>query len=559
MVKEKQISENSFLVDVNMIEAPLFVFKPRNKINVIQHWLESEDVSKRAKKVLKRKENPETSKAEYLRWNDSRGNDREILATSQEQLPNGFDMDVLYTLIALYIKKNQPILFDKDLNKYVLHSRKLNCSFTEVCEYMGISDGGANIERIRDSISHLFSVSYYCLTKGIMYDKANEDHIEGEKAVRLLCYEILSKEKQIRKGSQSIIITFDNLILSNIETSFIKFLNNDTYFALRSGLTRRLYTYIEGNRYNKDFILRNFSTLKYKVPVEFRNKSDLKRKLKAPLDRLIEGGVITDYFYTDEFKVKGVDSEGIYFIFSGTKATAIKIIEDAYDEKNPNIKKISIDKKQDLGIQFELIFPEDIKQELIDFGVNAKKIAEVSRKYSKWKLVEYILWIKDGIARGKVKDPAALFVFAITDEMVKVENTHPKITEFVANVKLDVEGKKQVSKKLIDDAYKTYIEYELSLFEEEDEFAFVAAKESILKDIEKIQDKRIKSQKQLYNMATTEKEKKTLLLVIEKWGKFTVQREKSDIFIEQFVKKIKLYRCLKDYEEFKYEYIKNNS
>ena len=558
MVKDKQISENSFLVDVNMIEAPLFVFKPRNKINTIQHWLESEDVSKRAKKVLKRKENPETSKAEYLRWNDSRGNDREILATSQEQLPNGFDMDVMYTLIALYIKKNQPILFDKDLNKYVLHSRKLNCSFTEVCNYMGISDGGANIERIRDAISHLFSVSYYCLTAGIIYDKANEEHIEGEKAVRLLSYEVLSKEKQARKGSQSIIITFDDLILSNIETSFIKFLNNDTYFALRSGLTRRLYTYIEGNRYNKDFIIRNFSTLKYKVPVEFRNKSDLKRKLKAPLERLIDGGVITDYFYTDEFKVKGVDSEGIYFIFKGTKATAIKIIEDAYDEKNHNIKKINIDKKQDLEIQFELIFPEDMKQELIAFGVNTKKIAEVRRKYSKWKLAEYILWVKDGVSKGKVKDPAALFVFAITDEMVKVENTHPNITEFVAKIKSEVECKKEIDKELIDKAYKSYIEEDLKLFEEEDEFAFIATRESILNDIEKVKEKRIKSQRQLYNMATTEEEKDKLLKGIEKWEKFDIQREKSEIFTESFVKKIKLYRGLKDYEEFKRDYIEKN-
>ena len=142
--------------------------------------------------------------------------------------------------------------------------------------------------------------------------------------------------------------------------------------------------------------------------------------------------------------------------------------------------------------------------------------------------------------------------------MVKVNKTHPGITEFIKKIKYDIEGKKLIDEKIILVAYRKYMEDDLKVFEDEDEFAYVATKESIMDDIEKVQKKRIKSQRQLYNMASTKEEKDKLLKIIEKWEKFSIEREKSEIFIEQFVKKIKLYRGLKGYEDFKREYIEKN-
>ena len=250
--------------------------------------------------------------------------------------------------------------------------------------------------------------------------------------------------------------------------------------------------------------------------------------------------------------------ESLYFIFSGNKRSLIKNLEEEYNIKHPKLKGLKEKKIRSLEEEVQLIFPKNIKEELDGFGINTKKITLIMSKYSKWKIAEYILWIKDGIAKGKVKDSAAMFMFAITDEMVKVRKTHPEIVEFVGKIKSEVEGKNNITKKSIDEGYKKYIEKELDLFREEEEFAYEATKESIIEDIEKVQSKRIKSQRMLYNMAKTEEEKDKLILIIEKWEKFSVQREESEIFIEQFVKKIKILRELKDYEEFKHEYIVKN-
>ena len=353
---------------------------------------------------------------------------------------------------------------------------------------------------------------------------------------------------QFYKGN----VKFDDLIIANLSLGFTRVIRNHQYFQLKSGVGRGLYLYIESNRNSKStYIKRSFEVLRNKVPVEFKYPSDLKTKLKKSLHSMIENEIIKDYFYGDEILINGVKEQSIYIIFNGTRKQLI----DSLTKKSKDIKN---EKKEDLEVDYELKFPNDIKQELLDIGINSRKVADLIKRCSKWKLAEYILWIKDGIAKGKVKDPAGLFVFATEDDNVVVKKTHPQITEFIENIKSKVEGKKQVSKKLIDDAYKKYIDDALNLFAQEDEFAYEATKEKVLSDIEEVQSKRIKSQKQLYNMATTDEEKETLLLIIEKWEKFSTEREKSEIFIEQFVKKIKLYRKLKDYEEFKAEYIKNN-
>ena len=555
----KTISSNSFLVDINMVEVPMFIFKPKKSVKNAEYWLNSNDLSEIAKKVLKRKSDGKNILAEYMKWTDSRGNEREILATSQESLPNGFAMDVLFTLIALYIKKSPSIVYCEEECKYILPTRKVSCSLTELCEYMGISDGGKSIDKIKNAIYQLEAVHYYPITTGIIYNGQFEEFEEGESSIRLLEYEILARKQQRTRDKHSVTITFGDIILSNIEKSFIKFLNNDTYFSLRSGLTRRLYTYLEGNKYNKSHIVRKYDTLKYKLPVDFRSKSDLKRKLKAPLERLREVGAISDYMYADEFNIPVEEKECIYFIFKGTKNTIIKQLEEDYAKKHPKLKSSKEKLKVALEIETELVFPNDIRQELVDIGINSKKITEIMSKYGKYKIAEYILWLKDGVARGKAKDPAGMFVFAITDEMVKVKKTHPHIIEFVARYKAEVEGKQLFSEETIKEAYSDYIDREISLFEEDDEFMFEATKESILDDIEEVQEKRIKSQRQLYNMATKKDEKAKMLSIIEKWEKFSTEREKSEIFIEQFVKKTKIYRSLKDYNEFKQEFISKNS
>lgn len=551
--KDRTIREKSFIMDINVIEAPLFRFKNKRTVQTIAKLENDETISKEMRYVLSRvPEESKSSQVEFLSWTDSKGLEREILAMSMFRLPNAFAMDVFYALIGVYIKQHSPLIYSDEDKTYDLPSNKVDFTLYELCEFMGLSVGGGNYQKIKDAIRELNAVKYYSLANGIFYNKKMERYESSrEKSISLIDnYDIIGKGKN-RSKEERCTVTFGDLVIENMRYSFIKFLSNNVYFQLKSGLTRRLYSYIEGNNFNKQYIKRSFDVLKHKIPIDFEYKSELKRRLKKPLENLIESGILKDYFFGDDILINGVSENCIYIIFKGTRKQLI----DSLTEKPKDIK---VEKKKDLEEDYSLKFPENIKEELSSLGINSKKITEILQKHTKWKIAEYILWIKDGIRRGKVKDPAGLFVFAITDEMVKVNKTHPEITEFVDRIKREIEGKKDIDENLIKSEYRKYIEQELKLFEEEDEFAYVATKESIMDDIEKVQKKRIKSQRQLYNMATTEAEKDKLLKVIEKWEKFSVEKDKSEIFIELFVKKIKLYRGLKDFSDYKIEYLEKN-
>ncbi|WP_066869303.1 plasmid replication initiator TrfA [Clostridium mediterraneense] len=551
--KDRTIREKSFIMDINVIEAPLFRFKNKRTVQTIAKLENDETISKEMRYVLSRvPEESKSSQVEFLSWTDSKGLEREILAMSMFRLPNAFAMDVFYALIGVYIKQHSPLIYSDEDKTYDLPSNKVDFTLYELCEFMGLSVGGGNYQKIKDAIRELNAVKYYSLANGIFYNKKMERYESSrEKSISLIDnYDIIGKGKN-RSKEERCTVTFGDLVIENMRYSFIKFLSNNVYFQLKSGLTRRLYSYIEGNNFNKQYIKRSFDVLKHKIPIDFEYKSELKRRLKKPLENLIESGILKDYFFGDDILINGVSENCIYIIFKGTRKQLI----DSLTEKPKDIK---VEKKKDLEEDYSLKFPENIKEELSSLGINSKKITEILQKHTKWKIAEYILWIKDGIRRGKVKDPAGLFVFAITDEMVKVNKTHPEITEFIDRIKREIEGKKDIDENLIKSEYRKYIEQELKLFEEEDEFAYVATKESIMDDIEKVQKKRIKSQRQLYNMATTEAEKDKLLKVIEKWEKFSVEKDKSEIFIELFVKKIKLYRGLKDFSDYKIEYLEKN-
>ena len=551
--KDRTIREKSFIMDINVIEAPLFRFKNKRTVQTIAKLENDETISKEMRYVLSRvPEESKSSQVEFLSWTDSKGLEREILAMSMFRLPNAFAMDVFYALIGVYIKQHSPLMYSDEEKTYDLPSNKVDFTLYELCEFMGLSVGGGNYQKIKDAIRELNAVKYYSLANGIFYNKKMERYESSrEKSISLIDnYDIIGKGKN-RSKEERCTVTFGDLVIENMRYSFIKFLSNNVYFQLKSGLTRRLYSYIEGNNFNKQYIKRSFDVLKHKIPLDFEYKSELKRRLKKPLENLIESGILKDYFFGDDILINGVSENCIYIIFKGTRKQLI----DSLTEKPKDIK---VEKKKDLEEDYSLKFPENIKEELSLLGINSKKITEILQKHTKWKIAEYILWIKDGIRRGKVKDPAGLFVFAITDEMVKVNKTHPDITEFIDRIKREIEGKKDIDENLIKSEYRKYIEQELKLFEEEDEFAYVATKESIMDDIEKIQKKRIKSQRQLYNMATTEAEKDKLLKVIEKCEKFSVEKDKSEIFIESFVKKIKLYRGLKDFSDYKIEYLEKN-
>lgn len=548
-IKDKALKEKSFIMDINMIEAPLFQFKNKRSIQTVRSLEKDPTISNEIKYVLSRMpEESKSSQVEFLSWTDGNGLEREILATSIFRLPNAFAMDVFHALIGLYIKKNSPIAYLEDEKIYNMPENKLEFRILEVCDYMKISYGGTIYQKIKDAIRELSSVKYYSLANGTFYNKGKEEYeTSREKSISLIGdYDIIQKGKS--KSDEMCQVTFGNLVMENIKYSYIKFLNDNTYFKLKSGLTRRLYTYIEGNKYNKKYIKRSFDVLRYKIPIDFKYSSDLKKRLKSPMENLMSSGVIKDYFYGNDILINGEKEDCIYIIFNGDRK---EIIDSLTTEP------VIVEKEEEIQAEFE--FPNDIESELIKLDIDKSKISEIMEKNTKWQIAEYILWIKDGMKKGKVKNAATLFVFAALGGMVNVSATNPEISEFVENVKKEAEGKTRIKEEVIKQAYNEYIEKEIRLFASDDEFVFSALKSTVIGDIEKAKSKRIKSLRQRYNIEEKESEKELLLKRIERWEKFSIEKEKSEIFIEQLVKSAKAYRGLLDYDEFKNEYLEKNS
>ncbi|MPQ43164.1 replication initiator protein A [Clostridium tarantellae] len=565
MSKNKINESKDLMVEINLSEAPMFTFARTQKIHTVKSLMENKNTTNEAKEVLEDiyKTN-ELSKVDYRKWIDSKGMTRELIISSVRSLPDSYCMDVFLGLIRLMVNDNSPLCPDEN-GLYKLKSNKVEFTLNRLCEAMELKSGGNTYKKIKDALRRLKATDYYSLGKGSLYNKVKGTYeTRSEKAVSLIdsydTSEIVTSEDGDNKLFSGY-VTFGDLIMNNLEAGFVRVVRNHQYFQLKTGITRGLYLYIESNRTSTDiYIKRSFDVLKNKIPIDFEYPSRLKSKLKKSLESMYELGIIKDWFYGDEILINGFKEQCIYIIFKGTRKELIQFLT----KKEQNFKIDNRKKTNDNNIEnIEIKFPEDINKELLNFGINEKKIIELINKHSKYELAEYILWMQDGISKGKVKDPASLFVFATTTvgengRMVNVEKTHPHIIQFVKKYKEEVEGKKSIAENIIKKAYEKYIDNDLKLFEEEDEFAYVATRDSVLEDISNSQKNKIKSQRAMYNMATSQQEKLKLLAIIEKWERFTVEQYKSEIFLEEFVKRIKIYRGLMNYLEFRSSYIKKN-
>ncbi len=554
---KSDINEHSFLMDINIIEAPLFTFKQARGIKKMKEWELDPQVSALAKKIMKRytkasKEN----QMEYMRWQDSKGIEREFCVISMQPLPSGFDMDVFYALVSLLIKQEAPISFNEEDESYELQNDTLYCKISDITNFLGLTKGGRNNDKVRDSIDRLKSAHYYSLGNGVLYDGKTKRYTTNERSESLvLSFEFKTKgDERLGDNIQaSVKVQLNKMVISNIKYSFFKFLSNRDYFALGTGLPRRLYSYIESNKYTakgtKHYIKRKLDVLKHKIPLEAKYNSRLKKRLEKPLEALIKHNVIKGYFYGDEIFINGVKEETIYIYFKGTQAELIKKLT-----RDIKSKVIEDNRKQEIEETKGLTFPNDLYQELKQIGINEDKINGIIKTYGKYKVAEHLLWIKEAIANGKAKNPSGLFIFSLDN--VRVESTHGHITEFIKAYRKEVENKNSMNLKQIQKEYEEYIQKELNLFLKEDDFMYETISNSVLLDLEKASKERIKTIQMMFNLAENEDVKEKLLKQLEEWKNFTSKREKSVLYKEEFNKRFKLYRNVKDFEQFKINYTK---
>ncbi len=555
---DNTIKASDFFVEINILESPIFSFGRKKTMKKATELLKNEEVSKEAKEILNSlTKSAKEMECEYIRWDDSKGLNRELLALAPMGMPNDFAMDVFIGLVGLFVIKNSPVV--KKEKVWDFQNASVEFTFYELCNFINIPINGENYKKIRKAIRQLTNTQYYSLGNGSVYNKKGDKYeIKGEKAISLLgdvdfTY-FREQENKPNKKLERGNAYFGDLIMENIKHGFIRFLKQGKYFTLKTGLTRRLYLYLESNKYDKKkeriYIKRNFSTLKTKIPINYTYNSELKRKINKALENLIVSGTIKGYFYGDEVKINGIKEECIYIYFKGTQAQLIKSLT-----KEPEVKITKKDKEtEELQEDSGLVFPENIQQELEDIGISTEMIPLLLKKYSKYKLAEHLLWLQEKNKNKKANSLAGLFMFSLKTENI-VKKEFPHITKFIEEYRNKTENK-NMDVSDIENIFRKYNDDKLEEFKKEDEAGYEMAVEMTLDLMEdSYKDKIKRMSANLINYSGEELDKK--VAEIDRWELFGTEKEKSEVFKEVLIEQIRLYKLFDgffSFNDFKQKY-----
>lgn len=504
---EKSLKGNSFIMDINIIEAPFFLFNQKIKALRAQDLLKRDDLAKNVREVVELFSND--TEVKYHQWQDSKGLQRELLAVSPMQLPRGFTMDVWYGLVGLYIKKTSPVHFDMNSKTYDMKDDTLYFTLYELATFMGLSTGGKMIKRIKDSIRELKSTEYFSFANGMIYDKSKESYIKSKERGISLIIEynfIAEKRTKSKEKYEKNSVKFNPLIVDNIKYEYIKYLNNNTYFSLPSGLTRALYSYIEGNKYDCNgrkliYFKRSYDVLANKIPIEYRYYSDLRNKLKKPLQNLIEAGIIKDYLCGDVEKIDGKKEYCIYFIFKGGKEDLIEILKnkkhvnDEEDDlflpsKGENDIKIDNDQMKDNkdkgeeelkeeNNKFRLQIPKDMESALLQMKVSENEAKRWIKEYDEWIILKYYLWVQHQLFEGRtIENPAGLLSIALSTSLPMIDK-YKFIDEFIEKKK----NESLMVQESVEERYEKYVQEEVKKFKAENQGMYMILSESWIEQI----------------------------------------------------------------------------
>ena len=317
---KKCITNSSFVMDINILKAPLFLYNNYKP-----------DKDKKGNIITKIEE-------KTYKWIDSRNMDRKLYMYCKGRLPRQFESDTIHGLIGLFIKKHAPFPFDYEKKQYEINVSKLDFSWYELCEFMKVPCTGYYISRLKEAIRILKQTQYFSYENGVIYDKSNQKYLQsGEEGMSLISKYKFKTSKKIAENDEystnidSNFVIFDELILNNLRYEYLKYLDIEMFFSkLPSGISRGIYGYLEANRYDTNgrplrYIKRSFEALRVGIPVDFTYPYELKNKLKKPLKHNIKIGYMKDFAFGDELKINEEKELCVYFCF-GITTKELKVL-----------------------------------------------------------------------------------------------------------------------------------------------------------------------------------------------------------------------------------------
>jgi len=229
---------------------------------------------------------------------------REWIVTGSDEfgLPLAHDNDVWLAILVLGKENN-------------FNTRKVNFSRYKLCKIMNIRKGGNKYKRIEDALNRLSGVRIYA--KNAFWDNERKGYVTKNFGI-IDDYELFegSSSSSIQDSFPFSYINLNEVIYNSIQSGYIKNLDVQLYFRLKSVISKRLYRYLDKKRYGKRKFEINLFTLAYThLGFEmdtYKYTSKIKEKLTPAHNELLKAGFLKSAEY---MKTADGRSEKVVYIF----------------------------------------------------------------------------------------------------------------------------------------------------------------------------------------------------------------------------------------------------
>lgn len=244
-------------VEVNLEEAPLFMFKRRDR---------SEDSTEAWNTVLTK----EGNRLEQY-W--------KITAHRDFGLPGPLDQDVFVAVMTV-VSRRGGIPLDG----------RVSFTLYELLEILGKTHAGKNYKDLRESLDRLSETSIYA--ENAFYSKEDEDF----RSHRFRVWSVhLSRKERKGRASEHHTLRFDDILVRSYNSSYLKSLDSDFYYGLHRPLARSLYKLIDVKRKGALSWSVELEGLRQllSMPESYKYPSAIKRQLDPAHRELVERGFLT--------------------------------------------------------------------------------------------------------------------------------------------------------------------------------------------------------------------------------------------------------------------------
>jgi plasmid replication initiation protein len=244
-------------VEVNLEEAPLFVFKRRDRC---------EDSTEARNTVL-------TKDGDRLEqyWR--------ITAHRDFGLPGPQDQDVFVAVMTIVSRRGG-----------IPPDGRISFTLYELLEILGKTHAGKNYDDLRESLDRLSETSIYA--ENAFYSKEDEDF----RSHRFRMWSVhFSRKKRKGRASEHHTLRFDDILVRSYNASYLKSLDSDFYYGLKRPLARSLYKLVDVKRKEALSWSVELEGLRQllSMPESYKYPSAIKRQLEPAHRELVQAGFLS--------------------------------------------------------------------------------------------------------------------------------------------------------------------------------------------------------------------------------------------------------------------------